>query len=171
MKTLSDLKKDAKSGRMTAELVLRYGDTNIPELQRGKRRVINSNTVSITMLTNNGKESSLPLPFASLVEYDENKLTIYAPGLRELNEEEAKAMEEWKTITATKEYQKQAQTDAYTDGSSTYYQERAFFSNRGLLYLMGCHSENGLHYESRENKVRDKAVKGEIQLQYNIYMN
>ena len=171
MKTLSDLKKDAKSGAMYVELISKYGSDNIPEMQKGKRKVINSNTVSIKILKNDGKESSLDLPFASLVEYTGEKLTIYAPGLRDLNTEEKNALAEWEKITGTEKYQKQMQDDAYTDGTSTFYQERAFFSNKKMLYLMGCYSENGLHYESKENKIRDKAVKGEMILQYNVYIN
>jgi len=168
MKTLADLKRDAKKGNLLAELIIRCGDNNIPEQLKGYRGLVDANSNSLKFLRNDGKISSLDIQYASLVEYDENTLIIYYPGLRDLNQEEKSALNEWKKITETEKYKKQSQDDAYTDGSSTYYQERAFFSKYNMLYLMGCNTENGIHYEARENKIRDKAVKGEIQMKYNL---
>lgn len=90
------------------------------------------------------------------------------PGFRDLNEEESKIMQEWQTITKTEKYQKQAEIDAYTDGSSTFWQQKAFFINKGYEYLMGCNQINGLKYDFNTQKIRDKAIKGAISMQYNI---
>lgn len=168
MKTLAELKRNAKSQTLLAEMVIRCGDHDIPERLMGWRGIVDANSNSITFLTKEGKKSQLDIEFASLVEYEENKLTIYLPGFRDLNEEESKIMQEWQTITKTEKYQKQAEIDAYTDGSSTFWQQKAFFINKGYEYLMGFNTINGLKYDFNTQKIRDKAVKGEISMQYNI---
>jgi len=77
-------------------------------------------------------------------------------------------MEEWNKITSTKEYQTQATNDALTDGSSTYWQEKAFFENSGYAYLMGFEEQRGKIYNFNMKKVRDNTIKGEKILQYLI---
>jgi hypothetical protein len=49
MKTLAELKRDAKAGKISAILVERFGKTgtDIPEMLRGKRKVIDANSVGI----------------------------------------------------------------------------------------------------------------------------
>jgi hypothetical protein len=168
MKTLADLKRDAASGRLNAVMIERYGEKP-EEKYSQKRKITRANTVSIFFDTN-GKESALEIPRASLVEYDGKTLTIYAPGFRDLNTEEAAIMVEWDKITKTERYQEDAQRDAYTDGTSTFYQERSFFRNHGKMYLMGCDEECGLKYDYNKKQIRDKSIKGDPQLKYNIFM-
>jgi hypothetical protein len=168
MKTLSDLKRDAKNGKIDAKMVLRFGDTNIPERLQGFRKVIDANTNSIKFLTNEGKISSLEINYASLVEYDTERLTIYNAGFRELNEEENNILKEWKKIADTKEYKERSENDMMSDGSSTYWQKKGFFDKRGFSYLTGGSSQNGLKFDTCKNMIQDKAIKGEIELQYEL---
>ena len=168
MKTLADLKRDARSEKLSGEMVYRYGD-EIPEKLKGKRKIIDANSVAIFFLNNDGRKSELHLESASLTEYDGDTLTIYIAGLRDLNEEEKKVMDEWKKITDTKEYRDQATTDLLTDGSSTYWNEKSFFENRDMLYLMGCETIRGQRLDFNTNKIRDNKVKGDKILQYKIY--
>lgn len=46
MKTLAQLKRDAKAGTIEARMTYRFGE-GIPERLRGWRRIVNSNSVAI----------------------------------------------------------------------------------------------------------------------------
>lgn len=82
MKTIAQLKRDAKSGEYKGRMIIRNGNYNIPERLNGWRKIVDSNTKSIFFLNNEGKKSELQLPKATLVEYTDNLLTIYNPGER-----------------------------------------------------------------------------------------
>lgn len=169
MKTLADLKRDAKAGNIEGELVFRMGSTDIIERLRGRRKIIDANSVGITFLNNDGKKSELRIERAALLEYAGDKLTVFNPGYRELSDEEKAVMTAWEAINNTPQYQEQSRIDALSDGSSTYYQKKSFFEKRGKLYLMGYDEQAGLKYDHNTGKVRDKSIRGDIQMQYNIY--
>ena len=169
MKTLSDLKRDAKSGKISGEMIVRFGSKDIPEKLQGIRKIVDANTVGITFLNLDGKKSECTIKCASLVEYTDEFLTIYSPGIRELNEEEQKIINEWKSITETEAYKKQSNIDALSDGSTTFYQEKRFFESRGFDYLRGFDEQKGKKYDFNTQKIKDNAIKGEILLQYKIY--
>lgn len=169
MKTLADLKKDAKSGKLSAEMIIRCGSNEIIERLQGRRKIVDANTVGIFFQNKDGKKSELPLPYASLVEYDGNTIKVYRPGFRDLNATEQSALDEWNKIAETEKYKEQAANDMMTDGSQTYWQEKAFFEKRNLKYLMSCSPENGLRYIAKDSKIQDKAIKGEIDFLYNVY--
>ena len=103
MKTLADLKRDAKSGTLEAKMIVRCGSTDIPEQLSGWRKIIDSNSVAIFVLRHDGKKSELPLKKSSLVEYDGDSLTVYSAGLRDLTEQEQRVMDGWKQIASTEE--------------------------------------------------------------------
>ena len=168
MKTLAELKREAKTGNMYLEMVYRFG-SDIPEKLKGKRKVIGSNSVSISLLTTDGRKSELRLEKASLVEYDGEMLTIYGAGSRELNEKEQDIVNEWKKITSTKEYKEKAYNDAISDGSITYWKEKIFFKDKGALYLMGVEKQKGLLYDFNANLIIDENIKGKKELQYKVY--
>lgn len=170
------IKKDAKSGTILAELKIWQGkdvsQEDLPARLKGKRKMIDSNTVSIFFLTPEGKKSAMNLGKAALVEYTDDTLTIYYPGYREPTKEEQQILDEWQKIADSKEYKERSLTDAYTDGSSTYYQEKSFFKTRNAEYLMGLHEERGMKldayrkYEGHKDFIRDQNVRGSIENQY-----
>ena len=168
MKTLADLKRDAKSGTLESRMILRCGSTDIPEQLQGWRRIVDSNSVAIFVLRHDGRKSELPLKKASLVEYDGSTLTVFSAGLRDLTEQEKRVMDGWKRIASTDEYKERAINDAYTDGSSTYYQEKWYFENAGFGYLMGCKEERGMRRDFATGKIFDDKVKGEVVMRYEI---
>ena len=169
MKTLADLKRDAKSGNYEGEMVVRYGSSDIPERLQGRRKLIDANSVGISFLNQDGKKSECRIDAASLVEYNRDTLTIYNPGLRDLTEEEQRIMDAWKRITETPEYQQRAAIDMLSDGSSTYWQQKSFFEKSSCPWLFGTDKIAGKKYDYRSGKVYDNKVKGDVILQYKIY--
>lgn len=169
MKTLSDLKRDAKSGKLFGEMVVRCGTNDIPERLKGKRQIFDANSVAIFFKTHDGKKSELRIERASLLEYTEDTLTIYNEGFRDLNSDEKAIMNEWKEIANTPESIRQREIDLLTDGSQMFYKEKAFFHNKGYLYLMGFDEEKGLKYDFNTKQIRDKNIKGTISMQYKLF--
>ena len=168
MKTLADLKRDAKSGRLFGEMVLRCGETEIPEKLQGKRQIVDSNSVGITFLNNNGKRSELRIEAASLVDYDGINLTVYRPGKRPLNEQEQAIMNKWQAIADTDSYKNQSRIDALSDGSQTYYQKKHFFTDCGYEYLLGFDWKAGKKYEFSTGLIIDNKIKGDPEMVYKI---
>ncbi len=168
MKTLADLKRDANSGVFEARMTIRCGSNNIPEQLQGWRKIVGSNSVAIFVLRNDGRKSELPLEKASLVEYDGSTLTVFNAGLRDLTEEEQRVVDGWRRIANTEEYKERAINDVYTDGSSTYYQEKWYFEDAGFGYLFGHKKERGMIRDFGTGKVRDDRIKGTICMRYEI---
>ena len=165
--TLAQLKRDAKSGTLKAEMVYRFGE-DIPERLQGVRDIVGANSVAIFFRNADGRKSELQIKRASLVEYSGDKLTTYRAGKRELNAKEKAVMDAWHEVTETQRYKDQAYADAMTDGSSTYYQEKAFFESRGFGYLRGFDYEHGCKYDWNTGKVIDESIKGEVEIEYKI---
>lgn len=171
MKTLAELKREAKSGKISGKMVARFGSNEIPERLQGVRKIVDANTVGIKFQNSDGKISELRVEAASLIEYTGDKLTIYHAGMRDLNETEKTIMNDWKKISSTEEYKEQANIDALSDGSSTYYQEKRFFENSDCPYLFGMEMKQGKKRDYSSGLIIDNAVKGNIELQYEIYHN
>lgn len=174
MKTLADLKRDAKEGKIFAKLIIRNGeqctDINTPEMLKGYRKITDSNSNSITFLTPDGKPSILPIEKASLLEYNQNTITIYKSGERDFNAEEIKIMQQWREIEKTEEYQEQAKIDMITDGSTTYWKRVKFFTDNDALFLIGTKSK-GKCYNHNTGKMLDDTIKGKISMKYEIKQN
>ena len=169
MKTLADLKRDAKSGTLEGRFT--YHDMwkeDLPARLQGWRKLIASNSVSIFFQNADGNVSELQVKKASLVEYDGETLTIYYAGYRDLTADEQHVMDAWSKIASTDEYKERAHYDALTDGSSTYYQKLWFFRDAGYEYLMGLEEQRGMKYDFNTGKVRDDKVKGPICMRYEI---
>ncbi len=169
MKTLADLKRDAKSGALEGRFT--YHDMwkeGLPERLQGWRKLIDCNSVAVFFLNKDGKKSELRIGKASLVEYDGETLTIYYAGYRDLTENEQRVMDAWNKIASTDEYKERAHDDALTDGSSTYYQKLRFFRDAGYEYLMGLEEQRGMKYDFNTGKVRDDKVKGPICMRYEL---
>ena len=165
--TLAQLKRDAKSGTLKAEMVYRYGEA-IPERLTGVRDIIGANSVAIFFKNKDGNKSELRIKKAALVEYEKDRITLYSAGKRPLNAAEKAVMDEWQQITETDDYKKRSYNDAMTDGSSTYYQEKRFFCEKGYGYLMGLDYEKGCKYDFYTHMVIDESIKGEKEIEYRI---
>ena len=168
MKTLADLKRDSKTGKLFGTMIVWCGSTEIPERLSAKRQIIDANSVAIFFQMQNGKKSELRIERASLLEYTDEMLTVYASGYRELNEEEKQVKNEWEEIANRIENVKQYETDALTDGSQMFYKEKAFYHNKGYSYLIGFDEEKGMKYDHNKKLIRDKNIKGDIELQYRL---
>lgn len=171
-KSLSQLKRDAKAGVLKMELIERYGQTGdeIPERLRGVRPVIGANTTCIFFRNANGSKSDLPISRAALVDYDDDTLTVYCFGEREMTPEEKAVMDAWKQIADSDEYKARARVDILSDGSSTFYQKKWFFEKRGFPWMTGWESlaKYGKSYNPNTGLVKDVNVRGDVQLKYRI---
>lgn len=168
MKTLADLKRDAKSGAFEARMLVRCGSDNIPEQLQGWRRIATSNTVSLFFVRPDGNLSELPIPKASLVEYDGQTLTTYYAGYRDLTADEQKVMDGWRAKADAPEFKERAEYDALSDGSSTYYEEVSYFRKYGMEYMMGSKKQCGKRYDWNAGKVQDDSIKGDVCMRYEI---
>ena len=168
MKTLAELKRDAKAGKIYAEMIERFGSAEIPEKLRGKRKVIDANSVGITFLNADGKKSELRIEAASLVEYTDKNIIIYNPGLRDLTLDEQAVFDRWEAEKERTNYKERVEIDALSDGSSTYWQEKAFFEREGYEYLFGTEKKQGKKFDYNTRKVWDNKVKGNVMLKYEL---
>ena len=92
--------------------------------------------------------------------------------MREPNTEEQNILDAWKKITETEDYKNRSYTDALTDGSSTYWQEKAFFNNSPFPYLFGMEESQGkmMNRGGKNNgMITDYSMRGDIEMQYKIY--
>jgi len=163
-KTLAELKRDAKSGKVYMEMIERFGSTDIPDKLKGKRQMVDANTVCVKFLNNDGKKSELRIDAASLIEYTDTELTTYLPGLRDLTSAEKDVMDSWES----KRDKRQEEIDMLTDGSTSFYRHKHFFIDAGFEYLLGYNTKQGKKYDFNTKKVRDNKVKGDVELKYKI---
>lgn len=160
MKTISQLKRDANSGKLYLELTDHYGQQP-PERMQGQRHVTRANTRAIFLETN-GKESELLLPSANLVEYTDDKLIIYSAGERELTESEKAFLEKAKQ-----------ESEAYTQGNvyiNDFWHMQKFFKDNGFSYLLGYETSNGKKLNTCTQRVQDTTIKGDPILTYKVIL-
>ena len=115
----------------------------------------------------------MEFPKSNHCEFDGKILKIYEAGYRALTEEEKQVIAEWNEIASTEEYQKRAEIDILTDGSSTYWQWRGFFERKDMLHLITNTPSKTLdqrkYRDGEELCVRDnKAPHGNQIAQYEI---
>lgn len=168
MKSVAELKRHAKSRMFEARMLVRCGSEDIPERLQGWRKLWGANSVSIFFINRDGNPSELQLPKASLIEYDGQTLTVYYAGYRELTADEQRVMDGWKVKANTPEFRERAEYDALSDGSSTYYEEVAYFRKEGMEYLMGSKKQHGKRYDWNMRKVQDDGIKGAVCMKYEI---
>ena len=177
--SLAQLRRDARSGKMTLEMLVRLGepatDESTPERLKGIRRVVGANTVAIKLLTADGSgESELPIERSSLTEYDGETLSTFFPGKRALTSEEKRVLDEWKAIEDDPAYQERLERDCLTDGSSCYWQQKSFFEKAGMEHLFDYKKVRGMkldrraYFEGEEKCVFDDSVKGPLMMQYRV---
>ena len=163
MKTLADLKRDAKSGKIRLELIERFGKTGdeIPERLRGIREVAGVNTVAINLRNASGEESELRFGRASLIEYRGDMLTVYNSGYRPLTEEE-------RAIVAGEEaFREEFQRN--NPYSEPYWAIKKYYKDSSCPWMAGFETVRGKHYQRGEDRVRDDAVRGEVVLRYRVH--
>lgn len=137
MKTLADLKRDAKTGTLEGRITLHSMlGADLPERLQGCRRIIGSNSVAIFFRAPDGNKIELRLEKSSLIEYDGTSLTVYFAGYRDLNDEERRVMDGWKKISSTPEFKAREEMDALTDGLLTYWEKIFYFRKSGKEYLI-----------------------------------
>lgn len=161
-KTLADLKRDAKGGKLSLEMLYRYGE-EIPEKMKGARQVIDANTAAIKLMNHNGEISELRPEAAALIEYTPDTLTIYAAGYRELTQEEAAEMDR-----ANEERKRYQEANPYSD---SFWHMRAFWKNSRFSYLDGAgeyKQGKALRRTSNRDKIQDRSIKGNIILKYRV---
>lgn len=173
MKTRAEFFRDAKTQSITLELIERFGSKDIKEKLQGKRKVGKVQSNGLYLINENGDKSFLELAKASLMEYTGNELRVYNAGCREMTEKEKQVMKEWEKISNTEDYKRQAQIDAMSDGSSTYYTEKRFFTNKKMEYLMGVSNRAknlifSKYHNGEKECIRDENVKGEVILIYKV---
>lgn len=165
MKTLAELKRDAKAGKLSLELTERYGGTDFPERMAGKRKVVGCNTVALKLLNHDGKESEMRFGYASLIEYTAETLTVYNAGFRELNDEERRELN--RAIEERKRYQME---NPYSD---SFWHMKRFWSESKYPYLYDCgEMKQGkrLQHTKDGDIIVDSAIKGDAILKYKVYM-
>lgn len=167
-KSLAQLKRDAKLGKFEGRMILWCSSTDIPQRLSGWRKLVDANTVSISFLNNQGKESELRLPCSNLVEYTSSGLILYRAGLRDLNEVEKAFFEKWEEEKKRTDFDSRSETDILTDGSSTYWQRKHYFIDNGFEYLLGHNEKQGKKFDFNTGKVRDNTIKGEKEMEYLI---
>lgn len=159
--TLSQLKRDANSGKMMLELTERYGKTGkeIKETLRGIRKVNRSNSVGIFLINNDGRESELTIRSAKLIDYDRKTLIIYNPGERIPTEEE-------KAVLKMRDELYKKYADTYSGG---FWQVKQMFKESKCPWMDGGETKYGKRYDISKNIVYDNSIKGEAILKYNVY--
>ena len=169
-KTFAELKRDIAKGLLWGEMVERNGSTEIPEHLKGVRKIVRANSAGIRFINADGKESECRIKRAALCSYTGSELTVYNYGERDLTVAEQKVMDGWKDITSTESYRQQAEVDALSDGSSTYWKGVAYFEKAGMPYLYHYDmAKYGKEYNHKTGKVWDMTVRGEPCLKYKIY--
>ena len=164
MKTLTELKRDAASGKLKLELVERFGKTgeSIPERLRGIRSAVGVNTVAIKLQNGNGEVSELRLPRSSLVSYDGKTLTVYQPGLRAVTDGEREVLRGAEAVKACYEQQ--------YPGSDPYYKLVRYYAESPCPWMRPYGDEKqGKRYDAQKDKVLDRSVKGEVALRYLVH--
>lgn len=145
-KSFSQLKKDLQTG--TQLKVIFHA---IRPEQVGKIKTISKTQTNGIYTTNpeifDGRPSWLELPSASLVEYFDNQFIIYDIGKRDLNEVEQQFLKEQKD-----EWQKRPYDNPYFISLS-------IARRLGVEYMVS--STPNKRYSNSENKVYDRAIRGE----------
>jgi len=154
MKTLVELKKELHVGRK-CRLLERFGCTVDEE-----REVVKVQSNSWCFKTEQKPASWLPIPKASLLEFDGTFIRIYAPGKRPPTEQEKSIIAGWVKLR-----DKEAEM---TDGSGQFSREQQYYSQFKALYLAGYREERGMRFDHHSGLVCDEKVKGDLELVYKL---
>lgn len=162
-KTLTQFKRDAASGKMSLELIERFGKTgnDLPEKMRGLRKVTRVNTVAVMLLNQDGVESELRFESANLIDYDCETLVVYNPGMRQLTDEEDAVLAQ--IYDLQKKY-----ANTYSGG---FWQVKEFCQKSSCPWMEGHKTVRGKKYLANKGMVLDNSIKGEAILKYKVYFD
>jgi len=111
--------------------------------------------------------SFLELKNATLVECDGHELRIYLPGYRPLTEEEQRVFDNMPS--KRQENAKLLEVDILTDGSSTYWMDKAWVKKHGMEYLMHEKKRGMLiAYDGDAPRILDEHIRGDLLFRYKI---
>lgn len=161
--TLAQLKRDAKSGHLSAEMVYRFG-TNIPERLQGIRPITGANSVAIFFRNASGEESECRIRSAALCDYDGESIKVYGYGKRPLSADEQETFIAWKH----EEARYMANNPGWAYGNGLYWKQKDFFTKRGHDYLLGYEFCHGKKYDYNSGDVWDMSIRGCLELEYKI---
>ena len=164
METFAQLKRDLKVGKTLTMVYNSIKDSETINARLNKpRKILATQTNGIKLeIANTGKGSFLELPCASLTEYDGKNIKIYKCGKRDLTESEKRLIDN--TPSHRSENAQLAENDAVSDGSTTYWMDKAYFKENDAEWRWDW--SKGLRWDVNENKMWDKKIKGELDLAY-----
>lgn len=166
---LSEFVRMIGTGKYEMRCTLRMGTTSMPEAMSNWRGV----TVKGSYLYfSNG--SRCDLPKARNFECDGKFWRDFFPGYREPTPEEQKVLDEWHDHASTEEFKQKQWCDAMQDMAITYWEQKHFFENKGMLYLMGNDEERGMILDCNRKAhgdpkyIRDDHINGDTRMEYEI---
>ena len=159
MKTLAELKRALVVGTKV-ELKSRFGKP----IEDGAREVVGVQSNAWVFKSAKTPKSWLTIPPASLVEFDGKNIRTYGKGKRPLTAREKSIKDGFEKIRN----KKQEEQDALSDGSTSFYQEVAYYREHDAEYLMGNEYQRGMKYDYASGMVLDASVKGEVELHYQL---
>jgi hypothetical protein len=171
MKSFAELKRDAKKGTIWMEMVERFGKTgeDIPLRLRGPRLLVGANNVAIFFSNANGEKSECRIARASLIDYDENGLTVYGFGMRPMNADETKCWVAWEEYEQSDEYKTLVDNDVRFGWNRSWWCKKDFFTVRGFPYLVtDAWDKYGKKRDWNTGMIMDKNVRGDAILKYRI---
>jgi hypothetical protein len=156
MKTLSELKKVAIGTQL--KLIYRFGKEMDDLREVGH---VQSNSLCFRM-GDKAKGSWLEFPPAARLEFTDKGFKIYGIGKRELTDKEKSVLDN------VPRDPKQEEIDAYSDGNTMFYRERAYLKEKNMMHLTVYNKGRHLVYEENNHPmIKDPLIKGELELEYN----
>ena len=166
--TFADLKRKLTKGQ-GIKLVFWFGQTpdNFNSATPGTSRLgrtryivkVQTNGVYFSDDANATTGSYWEFPPASLVEVSNTGFKVYGIGTRPYNAQEQAMLD-----NEPKDEQ-QSYIDAISDGSTMYYRKKSYYESAGFGYLMNGW-EKGLYRDFNNNNIKDKSIKGALELEY-----
>jgi hypothetical protein len=153
IKSFSQLKRDLLPGTQLKVLEHKYRPEQIGNIKTISRTQSNG-LYTTSPDDREGKEIWLELPSASLVTYDDNIISFYGVGCRDLNEQEKAFL-----LARSKEWE----TRPY---DNPYFISLSLAKKMGVEYMENETSSK--RYSHYDNKVYDKAIKGDKLISFEI---
>jgi hypothetical protein len=166
MKTFADLKRDLIVGKtLTMTFNSLEGSSETIKKRIGvARKILKTQTNGITLEfeEGSGKGSFLELPCASLIEYDGNTIRVYKYGKRDLTVREAEILAN--RPSERPENAEILRMDMLSDGNQCFWKDKKYYNDNDANWYWEW--DKGLKYNMSENKMWDKKIKGELEMEY-----
>ena len=166
LRTLADLKRELNIGD-SLTLIEAPAWPNHRYLNV-KRYVVKKQSNGIHLSPQKGAQKGSVLDFvnAKLTEYDGKEIRIYGAGHRRLTPEEQIVLDN--RPSRRSENAELVENDIYTDGSTTYYMDLAYFKQKGMEYLHSSRGTKRIDYNTAPFSIIDEQIKGNLHLRYSI---